>query len=474
MTKEVEAGTRVGAADAGLQLALPAAADARPEAGHRARLLRQIEQRQARVGVIGAGYVGLALAAEAAQVGFSVTCLDIDPERVKALNAGRSYIDDVTDAAIRALQRSKRLEATSDFGALTDCEVMLICVPTPLTPSKEPDLSAVEAAVAEVKRYLRPGRLVVLESTTYPGTTDEVVRPALESTGLELGKEFWLAFSPERIDPGNKSHTLRTTPKIAGGVDQISTVVAVAFYETLVDKVVPVSSATTAEMIKIYENVFRNVNIAFANEMVQLCDRMGLDAWEVIEGAATKPFGFMPFYPGPGLGGHCIPIDPHYLSWKARQYDFQVRFVNLAADVNANMPHYVLSRVMRALNERGRSLKGSTVLVLGAAYKPDVADTRESPAYKVIPLLQKAGANVLYNDPYVPELTVANGAGHEPERMQSVELADGVVADADCVVVLTNHRRYDYQAILRDAQLIVDTRNALAQCNGDAGKVVRL
>ncbi|MHC5034604.1 MAG: nucleotide sugar dehydrogenase [Planctomycetota bacterium] len=407
------------------------------------RLLKRIAAGQARVAVIGAGYVGLAVAAEAAGVGFNVVCLDVDEERVRALNTGRSYVEDVADETLRPLAKARRLTATTDFGSLADREITVICVPTPLTPSKEPDLSAVEAVAHEVKRHLRAGELVVLESTTYPGTTSEVLQPLLESTGLKAGEDFWLAFSPERIDPGNKKHTLRTTPKIVGGVDSASTQVAAAFYDQLVDRVVRVSSAATAEMIKIHENVFRNINIAFANEVAQLCDRIGLDVWEVIDGAATKPFGFVPFYPGPGLGGHCIPIDPHYLSWKARQYDFEVKFIDLAADINANMPYYVCRRVMGALNEQRKSIKGSTILVLGATYKPDVADTRESPAYKLIPLLQKAGSNVLYNDPYVSELTVTNG---NPQQLRSTALKDGVVSGADCVVLLANHRCYDYDA----------------------------
>lgn len=435
------------------------------------RMLRRIERRQARVGVFGAGYVGMAVALEAARVGFTVTCFDIDQERVRAVNEGRSYLDDVRDEALQQFRQAGRLEAKSEFSSLARTEVMIICVPTPLTPSKEPDLSAMRMSAAEVKRHLRPGRLVVLESTTYPGTTEEVLRPRLESTGLRAGKDFWLAFSPERIDPGNKRHTFRTTPKIVGGVDPDSTAVAGAFYETLVDQVIRVSSAATAEMIKIYENVFRNINIAFANEVAQLCDRMGLDVWEVIDGAATKPFGFMPFYPGPGLGGHCIPIDPYYLSWKARQHDFEVKFINVAADLNANMPYYVLSRVTRAFNEQGKSVKGSRILVLGAAYKPNVSDTRESPAYKLIPLLQKAGAKVTYHDPHVPELTVANGA---PQRLRSVALSEQAVSGADCVLILTDHQCYDYQMILREARLIVDTRNALGLKNGHPDKVVRL
>ncbi|MCJ7735800.1 MAG: nucleotide sugar dehydrogenase, partial [Anaerolineae bacterium] len=317
----------------------------------------------------------------------------------------------------------------------------------------------------------RPGSLVVLESTTYPGTTTEVLQPLLESTGLKAGRDFWLAYSPERIDPGNKRYSLRTTPKIVGGVDPESTDVAAAFYGRLVDRVVRVSCATTAEMIKIYENVFRNVNIAFANEAAQLCHRMGIDAWEVIDGAATKPFGFMPFYPGPGLGGHCIPVDPHYLSWKARQYDFQVKFLELAADINANMPYYVVSRVMMALNERHKPLMDSTVLILGAAYKPDVADTRESPVYKIVPLLQKAGARVLYNDPYVAELTIKDC---RPQRMESTALSERLLSAVDCVVMLTGHSCFDCESILRASQVIIDTRNAFRSVNGPPGKVVRL
>jgi len=434
-------------------------------------ILDRIARSQADVAVIGAGYVGLAVASEAAAVGFNVSCLDIDAERIRSLNNGRSYVEDVSSETIEELRKAGRLVASTEFDLLDRCDIAVIAVPTPLTPSKEPDLSAVESAAEEVRRYLRPGSLVVLESTTYPGTTTEVLQPLLESTGLRAGEDLWLAYSPERIDPGNKRYSLRTTPKIVGGVDPQSTEVAAAFYGKLVDRVVPVSCATTAEMIKIYENVFRNVNIAFANEAAQLCHRMGIDAWEVIDGAATKPFGFMPFYPGPGLGGHCIPVDPHYLSWKARQYDFQVKFIELAADINANMPYYVVSRVMMALNERQKALMGSTVLILGAAYKPDVADTRESPVYKIVPLLQKAGARVIYSDPYVPELSITNGS---PQCLKATALDTGVVSEADCVVLLTRHACYDYQAILRDAQLILDTRNAFGFAEGTPGKLVRL
>jgi UDP-N-acetyl-D-glucosamine dehydrogenase len=434
-------------------------------------ILDRIARSQADVAVIGAGYVGLAVASEAAAVGFNVSCLDIDAERIRSLNNGRSYVEDVSSETIEELRKAGRLVASTEFDLLDRCDIAVIAVPTPLTPSKEPDLSAVESAAEEVRRYLRPGSLVVLESTTYPGTTTEVLQPLLESTGLKAGRDFWLAYSPERIDPGNKRYSLRTTPKIVGGVDPQSTEVAAAFYGKLVDRVVPVSCATTAEMIKIYENVFRNVNIAFANEAAQLCHRMGIDAWEVIDGAATKPFGFMPFYPGPGLGGHCIPVDPHYLSWKARQYDFQVKFIELAADINANMPYYVVSRVMMALNERQKALMGSTVLILGAAYKPDVADTRESPVYKIMPLLQKAGARVLYNDPYVAELTVKDC---RPQRMESRALSDSLLSTADCVLMLTCHSCFDCESILRASQVIVDTRNAFRSVNGHPGKVVRL
>jgi len=434
-------------------------------------MLDRIARSQVDVGVIGAGYVGLALASEAAAVGFSVACLDIDAERIRSINDGKSYIEDVSSEAIVAAREAGRLVGSSEFELLDRCDIAVIAVPTPLTPSKEPDLSAVEAAAEEVKRHLRPGRLVILESTTYPGTTTEVIQPALESTGLKAGRDFWLAYSPERIDPGNKHYSLRNTPKIVGGVDPESTDVAGAFYSRLVDRVVPVSCATTAEMIKIYENVFRNVNIAFANEAAQLCHRMGIDAWEVIDGAATKPFGFMPFYPGPGLGGHCIPVDPHYLAWKARQYDFQVKFIELAADINANMPYYVVSRVMMALNERRKALMDSTVLILGAAYKPDVADTRESPVFKLIPLLQKAGARVLYHDPHVAELRVK---GCRPERLESAALSDRLLSNADCVVMLTCHSCFDCESILRASQVVIDTRNAFRSVNSHPGKVVKI
>ena len=440
----------------------------------RETLLARIAQRQAHVAVIGAGYVGLAVAVEAAQVGFQVLCFDTDASRVEALTRGESYVDGLPSAAVSEVRAARRLAATRDAARLAECEIVIICVPTPVNASREPDLSALEAAAEDVARVLRPGNLIVLESTSYPGTTSEVLQPILERTGLKAGEDFFLAFSPERIDPGNAHYTLRTMPKVVGGIEAVSTEMTVALYSQLVDRIVPVSSAMTAEMIKMYENVFRNVNIAFANEIAQLCERMGIDVWEVIDGAATKPFGIMPFYPGPGLGGHCIPVDPYYLSWKARQYDFEVRFIDIATDINTSMPYYVLSRVMMALNSHGKSLLGSTVLVLGAAYKPDISDVRESPIYKVIPLLQKAGAVVLYNDPHVPELVLENG---KTQHLASVPLVPETVAEADCVLILTAHSSYDYDLLCEEAQLIVDTRNALREHRlkpGAEEKIVRL
>jgi len=446
----------------------------RPTEELRETLLARLAQHDARVAVIGAGYVGLAVAVEAAQVGFEVICFDTDPARVEALTRGESYVDNLPSQAVAQVREAGRLRATLDSSRLAECDVAVICVPTPVTASREPDLSALEAAAEDLRRTLRPGQLIVLESTSYPGTTVEVLQPILERSGLKAGQDFFLAFSPERIDPGNAHYSLRTMPKIVGGVDPISTEVAVALYGQLVDRVVPVTSAMTAEMIKMYENVFRNINIAFANEIAQLCERMGLDVWEVIDGAATKPFGIMPFYPGPGLGGHCIPVDPYYLSWKARQYDFEVRFIDVATDINTSMPYYVLSRVMMALNAHGKSMLGSTILVLGAAYKPNISDTRESPVYKVIPLLQKAGAVVLYHDPYVPELVLENG---KQQYLASVPLAPETVAEADCVLVLTAHACCDYDMLCAQAQLILDTRNALRDYRGRPGaeeKIVRL
>jgi len=416
----------------------------------------KIRERTARVGVIGLGYVGLALAVEAAEFGFHVVGVEIDETKASMVNTCRSYIGDVTDEALRRVVDADKLSATTQHDALRDTDVIIICVPTPLTKSKEPDLSHVTAAAHACVPLLRPGMLVVLESTTYPGTTVEVVKPILETSGLRAGPDFALAFSPERIDPGNRQHSFRSVPKIVGGVTPGSTRIAQAFYEQVADTVVPVSSPTVAEMVKVYENVFRNVNIALVNELTLLCDRMGLDVWEIIETAATKPYGFMPFYPGPGVGGHCIPVDPYYLSAKAREYDFHARFIELAATVNDSMPYYVVSRTTGALEAKGKTLCGAKVLVLGVAYKKDISDVRMSPALKVMALLHKRGATVTYHDPHVPEVTLTN-----PGIIRSVPLTDETLEGVDCVILATDHSDMDYDRIVARASLIVDTRNRL-------------
>jgi len=427
-----------------------------PRLGVAERLAAMIEARAARVGVLGLGYVGLPTAVEFARAGFGVVGFEVDPERVKAVNAGRSHVCDVPDTTLRPLAETGRLQATLDDGRMRDCDVLIICVPTPLTSTKQPDLSYVHQAVDSIARSLRPGQLVILESTTYPGTTEEVVLPRLRESGLRVGEEVFVAFAPERLDPGNPSR-FREVPKVVGGHTPTCTRLACQLYAHVVERTVPVSSPTVAEMVKCYENVFRNVNIALVNELALLCDRMELDVWEIIDAAATKPYGFMPFYPGPGVGGHCIPVDPYYLAAKAREYDFHVRFIEVAAQVNDSMPYYTCSKVVSALSRHGKSIRGARVLVLGATYKADVPDVRESPALKVMSLLRKRGAEVSFHDPYVREVTLPNPG----TRLRSVELTEEALQDADCVVVATNHRCYDSAWIARKARLVVDTRNAL-------------
>lgn len=404
---------------------------------------------------MGLGYVGLPLATEIASAGFPVVAIDVDPARVAAINEGESYIDDVPSKRLRGLREAEKLSASADFAALHDAQIILICVPTPLTRSKEPDLSYVISAVRSVTPMLQAGSLVILESTTYPGTTEEVVRPLLEGSGLRVGQDFHLAFSPERIDPGNLRYSIRDIPKIVGGFTPLCADRARQFYECFITRVVMVSSPTVAEMVKVYENVFRNVNIALVNELALLCDRMGLNVWEIIEAAATKPYGFMPFQPGPGVGGHCIPVDPYYLAAKAREYDFHARFIELAATVNDSMPYYVVSRTMAALGTKGKPLRGARTLVLGAAYKKDISDIRESPALKVIELLVKRGAVVSYHDPHVPDLTLPNPG----ETLHSIPLSDEALVDADCVVVVTDHSAVDYERVATHASLVLDARN---------------
>jgi len=414
----------------------------------------KIRDRKARIGVIGLGYVGLPLAVEFAKKGFDVTGFDVDASKVTEINAGRSYILDVKTQDVKESVDAGRLRATADMSQLKDMDAIDICVPTPLRKTKDPDLSYVVQAVDSVKAHLTRGQLVILESTTYPGTTDEVVQPALEEGGLKAGEDFYLAFSPERVDPGNESYSTRTIPKVVGGVNTASTELAADLYASIIDTVVPVSSTRVAEMVKLLENTFRAVNIGMVNEIALMSHRMNIDVWEVIDAARTKPFGFMPFYPGPGLGGHCIPIDPFYLSWKARQSGFECRFIELAGHVNSSMPAYVVERVSEALNSAKKAINGSRIHLFGVAYKKDVTDMRESPALDILELLHQRGATLSYTDPYVPTL---HHGGLQLRSVPEEKAGSGI----DCAVICTNHRVFDYPAIVRRFPLVVDTRNAL-------------
>jgi len=407
------------------------------------------------LGVVGLGYVGLPLAVEMAKAGHRVVGLDVSGEKVALINAGTSYIPDVPIEELASLVTAGFISASTDFARACECDAIAICVPTPLDAMKEPDTSYMEAAAASIVEHLRPGTLVTLESTTYPGTTEEVIQPILESGGLKVGETLYLAFSPERVDPGNPIYQTRNTPKVVGGVTAECTATAVAMYSRFIDTVVPVSTTRAAEMTKLLENIFRCVNIALMNELLQVSERMGINIWEVVEAAKTKPFGFMPFYPGPGLGGHCIPIDPFYLSWKARQYDLHTEFIELAGKTNEAMPYYVVSRLMDALNTKRKSLAGARVLVLGVAYKGDIDDTRESPAIKIIELLLDKEADVVYHDPYVPRFPVCDTV------LASIDLTDEALAGADVVLILTDHSNVDYGAVAEHADLVLDTRNAL-------------
>jgi UDP-N-acetyl-D-glucosamine dehydrogenase len=418
-------------------------------------LLDRIRSRQAHIGVIGLGYVGLPLAVELAHAGFHVTGFDTDTGKTSQINAGKSYIPDVPESDLAGCVRAGTLKATTDMRELGGMDAIDICVPTPLRKTKDPDLSYVVLAVEAVAATLRRGQLVILESTTYPGTTDEVVQPMLEKGGLKADEDFFLAFSPERVDPGNPQFNTRNIPKIVGGVGPSSTQAAAALYGATVQTVVPVSSTRVAEMVKLLENTFRAVNIGLVNEIALMCHKMGIGVWEVIDAAKTKPFGFMPFYPGPGLGGHCIPIDPFYLSWKARQSGFECRFIELAGQVNSSMPQYVVERVAEALNTVRKPINGSRVHLIGVAYKRDVNDMRESPALDVLELLAKRGAAITYSDPFVP---VLKHGGHE---FLSVDLPAALAARPDCCVICTDHTGFDYDALVHSGTLIVDTRNAL-------------
>lgn len=435
-------------------------------------LQQRLAEHTALVGVIGLGYVGVPLAARAARVGFRVLGFDVDATRVARINRGESYTVDVPAEVMATLVREGRLSASDDFTRLSECDVILICVPTPLDRHGQPDISAIERAGDAIAAALRPGHLIVLESTTWPGTTDEVLLPRCAARGLQVGRDFWLAFSPERIDPGqtnSQGWTVENTPKVVGGVTPQCTALAGAFYRQIVQRIVPVSSARSAEMTKLVENIFRNVNIALVNELALLCDRMGLNIWEILDAAATKPFAFMKHTPGPGLGGHCIPLDPFYLSWKAREYDFHTRFIELAGHVNNEMPYHVKTLIIRALNRLGKSLNGATVVLLGVAYKPDIDDYRESPVFKVMALLEAEGARVLTVDPHI-----AHFADHHGHVRHTTPLSDELLRTADCVAIITNHSAFDYEQIVRLAPVVVDTRNATRNVREGRDKIVLL
>lgn len=432
-------------------------------------LIKKFEDRSAKVGVLGLGYVGLPLAVVFADAGFQVTGIDPVAEKVEQINQGKSYVMDVTSEHVQHLVESGKLKATTDFSVIRDLDAVSICVPTPLRKTGDPDLSFIISATEMLKQYLHPGLVIVLESTTYPGTTRELILPKMEEkSGLKVGHDFFLAFSPERVDPGRTDWTTINTPKVLGGITPTCLQVASTWYKQALQKVVPVSSAEVAEMAKILENTFRMINIGLVNEMAIMCDRLGLDVWEVIEAASTKPFGYMKFLPGPGLGGHCIPIDPLYLSWKLRSHNYAARFIDLASEINTNMPRFTTGKIQDALNQQGKPLKGSRVLVLGVAYKADIDDVRESPALDIIHLLKQKGAQVSFHDPYIKHVA------HNDWMMESV--ADYLIAtkEADCVAIVANHKVYDYEKILAYAKLIVDTRNALGDKGRDNAKVVRL
>jgi len=408
-----------------------------------------------RISIVGLGYVGLPLALEFAKAGLTVFGIEQNPVKVEKINRGESYIEDVDSKELSTVVSNGKLKAFTDFYPVKDSDAIVICVPTPLTIHKEPDISYIVNVTGEIAKFLKKGHLVVLESTTYPGTTEEVVLPILEKSGLKAGIDFYLAFSPERVDPGNKEFTMRDIPKVVGGINKESTELAGKLYSYITDKVYPVSSPKVAEMEKLLENIFRLVNISFVNELALLCQRMGIDIWEVISAASTKPYGFMPFYPGPGLGGHCIPIDPFYLSWKAKEYDFDVRFIELAGEINDSMPYYIVDMAMKALNTQRKALNGSRILIIGVAYKPNVADPRESPALKIIPELEKLGALVEYYDPYIREIKIGD------KIYDSAVLTEEKINSSDCILIVTDHNNIDYNLLYKNAKLIVDTRNAL-------------
>lgn len=432
-------------------------------------LKRKISRREARIGVIGMGYVGLPLAVEFAEAGFTVTGVDLDPKKVAGIRAGRSHIADVPSDKVRGLVKSRRLKAQDHYRGCGKFDAILICVPTPLRKTKDPDISYIVSAMDEITRELRRGQLVILESTTYPGTTEEVLRPRFESGGLKAGVDFFLGFSPERVDPGNTTFTTHNTPKVVGGTTPRCTQVAAHLYGQALQHVHPVSSTRVAEMIKLLENTFRAVNIALVNEIALMCDRLGVEVWEVIDGAATKPFGFMRFYPGPGIGGHCIPLDPHYLSWKLKTLNYSARFIDLAEEINSKMPQVVSRKAAQLLNTESKSVKGSTVMILGVAYKKDTSDVRESPALEIINDLQGQGAKIRYHDPFAPTLTVDGG-----RTLRRTPLTAANLKKADLAIIVTDHSSYDYAEIVRNSKLVLDTRNATRDIRAGKKKVHKL
>jgi UDP-N-acetyl-D-glucosamine dehydrogenase len=431
-------------------------------------LLDKIRSRSAVVGVVGLGYVGLPLAVLQAKTGYRVYGIDEVAEKVERVNRSENYISDVDGQELRQVVSDQRLSATSDFSVLSKCDIVLICVPTPLTRNKEPDISAILKVTNELAKYAHPDMLVVLESTTYPGTTDEVMMPILTKKGLKVGDTLFMAFSPERVDPGNRSFNTQNTFKLVGGITPSCLTVAQTFYEQSIVKIFPLSSSRVAEMAKVFENVFRSVNIALVNELAILCDRMGLNVYEVIDAAATKNFGFMAFYPGPGVGGHCIPLDPYYLAWKSKEYDLHTRFIELAGEINEGMPYYVVAKLQRVLNKRGKCLNGAKILVLGVTYKADVEDPRETPALKVMELLQHEGADLSYADPFVPGVTL------DGRSYKAVQLTKERVQQSDCALLLTAHSAFDYEMVASHAPVIFDTRNGTKHVKGNREKIVLL
>lgn len=432
-------------------------------------VLEKLEAAETQVGIIGLGYVGLPLALTMREAGFPVIGFDVNAERVQKLNAGHSYVDDISDNELQAGIQSGKLKATTDFSLLAEMDVVIIAVPTPITRNRVPDISYIEKAAAAVAKHLKPGQLVVLESTTYPGTTEEVLLPVLKESGLTEGEDFFLAYSPERVDPGNEKFHTRNTPKIVGGLTPNCQKMAVALYQKAITTVVPVSSVRVAEMVKVFENTFRAVNIGLVNELALVCDKLQMNVWEVIDAAATKPFGMMKFTPGPGIGGHCIPVDPFYLTWKVKELGFQTRFIELAGEINTTMPHFVREKVLRALGESFKSINGSTILIIGVAYKPNVTDWRESPAQHVIDILSQDGALIQYHDPYVDTIEDRGGRVY-----YNSPLSDALLSEVDCVLILTNHSNIDFNQIAQHAKVVVDTRNVVREIDPKYHDKIRL